>query len=124
MTTYDLIQLMPKRKLSEFLIDFLTAYKNGDKNIFPDRTASAESIERWLSQTIHEDTPGWETIPIAHLDLTPSIYEALYVAGIRCYGDLLKYRAFDLIRIPHIGESGLKQILENFEKETGARLKP
>ena len=124
MTNFDLIQLMPKRKLSEFLIEFLIAYKNGDKDIFPSGTASAEVIETWLSRTIYEDSTGWEMTPIAKLDLTPSVYEALYVAGIMYYGDLLKYRAFDLIRIPHIGESGLKQILERFESATGARLKP
>ena len=124
MTIYDLVQLMPRRKLASFLIDFLTAYKEGDEKIFPNKIASEETIEEWLSQNIHEEVSGWETTPIAKLDLTPSVYEALYVAGITYYGDLLKYRAFDLIRIPHIGESGLKQIMERFEAATGARLKP
>lgn len=124
MTNYDLIQLMPKSKLAHFMIEFLTAYRNGDKAIFPDRIASEEIIEAWLSKSVREETEEWEKLPIAKLDLTPSVYEALYVAGIVYFGDLMKYRAYDLMRIPHIGESGLKQILERFETETGARLKP
>ena len=124
MTNYDLIQMMPKSKLAELLLDFALKCQAEDEKFFDLGVARYEKIEKWLSSDIKGEPQDWEKKYISELDVSPAIYEALYVAGIRTMGDLVKYRAYDLKRIPHIGEKGVYQIMEQFESLTGVRMKP
>lgn len=124
MTNYDLIQLMPKDKLVEFFLDFALKCQQEDEKFFDLGVVRFEKIEKWLSSDIRGEPEEWEKEHISVLNITPYVYEALYVAGIRTLGDLTKYRAYDLKRIPHIGDKGVNQILEQFEAITGIRLRP
>lgn len=124
MTNYDLIQLMPKPKLAELFLDFALKCQQEDEKFFDLGFVSMTKIEKWLADDIKGEPADWEKKYISVLDIPTSVYESLYVAGIRTLGDLARYRAYDLKRIPHIGEKGLSKILEQFEKTTGVRLKP
>ena len=124
MTNYDLIQMMPRAKLAEMLLEFALKCQSEDDKFFDLGIARYEKIEKWLSSEINGVHEKWEEEYLSSLDIPPYIYEALYAAGVRTLGDLSKYRAFDLKNIPHIGERGVVQILEQFETVTGARLKP
>lgn len=124
MTNYDLIQMMPKSKLAETFLEFALKCQVEDDKYFDLGIARYDKIEKWLSEDINVIYERWAEEYISSLNLSPSIYEALYATGIRTLGDLAKYRAFDLKRIPHIGEKGVTQILEQFEMVTGAKLKP
>ena len=124
MTNYDLIQLMPKEKLVELFLDFALKCQEEDDKFFDLGFASLTKIENWLSEDIKGEPSEWETKYLSELDIPTSIYESLYVAGIRTLGDLFKYRAYDLKRIPHIGEKGLARLLEQFETITGVKLRP
>ena len=124
MTNYDLIQMMPKSKLVELLLDFALKCQAEDEKFFDLGVARYEKIEKWLSTDIKGEPQDWEKKFISEMDIPPAIYEALYVAGIRTFGDLAKYRAYDLKRIPHVGEKGVYQIIEQFETLTGVRMKP
>lgn len=124
MTNYDLIQLMPKGRMAELFLDFALKCQAESETFFDLGVVRYDKIEKWLSEDIKGAPEEWEEEYISCLDIMPSIYEALYAAGIRTLGDLIKYRAYDLKRIPHIGEKGLEQIIKQFEAVTGARLKP
>ena len=124
MTNYDLIQLMPKNKLTEMLLDFALKCQAEDEKFFDLGIARYEKIEKWLSTDIKGEPNEWEKEHLSVLNITPYVYEALYVAGIKTLGDLMKYRAYDLKRIPHIGDKGVNQIIEQFEIYTGVRFKP
>ena len=124
MTNYDLIQMMPKSKLAELLLDFALKCQSEDDKFFDLGVVRYDKIEKWLSADIKGEPADWEHKFISALDINPSVYEALYVAGIRTLGDLVKYRAYDLKRIPHIGDRGVEQILTQFEMFTGVRIKP
>ena len=124
MTNYDLIQLMPKDKLTEFLLDFALKCQDEDEKFFNLGVVSFEKIDKWLSSDIKGEPEDWEKEHLSVLNISPYLYEALYVAGIRSLGDLIKYRAYDLKRIPHIGDKGVNQIIEQFEIYTGVRFKP
>ena len=107
MTNYDLIQMMPKNKLAELLLDFALKCQSEDDKFFDLGVVRYDKIEKWLSADIKGEPADWEHKFISALDINPSVYEALYVAGIRTLGDLVKYRAYDLKRIPHIGDRGV-----------------
>ena len=124
MTNYDLIQLMPKFKLTELFLDFALKCQSEDEKFFDLGVVRYDKIEKWLSEEIKVEPKDWEKKYISVLDIPTSVYESLYAAGIRTLGDLFRYRAYDLKRIPHIGEKGLAKILEQFEKATGVQLKP
>ena len=124
MTNYDLIQLMPKDKMTDLFLDFALKCQDEDDKFFDLGFASYDKIDKWLSEEIKVEPKDWEKKYISILDIPTSVYESLYVAGIRTLGDLFRYRAYDLKRIPHIGEKGLTRILDEFEKATGVQLKP
>lgn len=124
MTNYDLIQMMPKDKLTEMLLDFALKCQEEDEKFFDVGIARYDKIEKWLSSNVKGDPADWEKDFISVLDIQPSVYQALYMQGIRTLGDLAKYRAYDLKRIPHIGDKGVEQILEQFEFASGVRLRP
>ena len=124
MTKFDLIQMMPKEKLAELLLDFALKCQTEDETFFDLGVARYEKIEKWLSSDIKGEPQDWEKKFISEMDIPPAIYEALYVAGLRTFGDLAKYRAYDLKHIPHVGEKGVYQIMEQFESLTGVRMKP
>ena len=116
--------MMPKEKLAELLLDFALKCQAEDEKFFDLGVARYEKIEKWLSSDIKGEPQDWEKKFISEMDIPPAIYEALYVAGIRTFGDLAKYRAYDLKHIPHVGEKGVYQIMEQFESLTGVRMKP
>lgn len=124
MTNYDLMQMMPKDKLTEMLLDFALKCQEEDEKFFDVGIARYDKIEKWLSSNVKGDPADWEKDFISVLDVQPSVYQALYMQGIRTLGDLAKYRAYDLKRIPHIGDKGVEQILEQFEFASGVRLRP
>lgn len=124
MTNYDLIQMMPKDKLTEMLLDFALKCQEEDEKFFDVGIARYDKIEKWLSSNVKGDPADWEKDFISVLDIQPSVYQALYMQGIHTLGDLAKYRAYDLKRIPHIGDKGVEQILEQFEFASGVRLRP
>ncbi len=124
MTNYDLMQMMPKDKLTEMLLDFALKCQEEDEKFFDVGIARYDKIEKWLSSNVKGDPADWEKDFISVLDIQPSVYQALYMQGIRTLGDLAKYRAYDLKRIPHIGDKGVEQILEQFEFASGVRLRP
>lgn len=105
MTNFDLIRVMPIKKLAEFLCVFAKSYQT-------DEIIDQSKVERWLLKEVtHEE---WEDRPIAQLNLTPQVYEALYRAGIKTLGQLSRYREYDLLRMRNIGESGVQQIKDQF----------
>lgn len=124
MTNYDLIQLMPRDKMTELFLDFALKCQMEDEKFFDLGVVRYDKIEKWLSEDISGEPKDWEKKFISVLDIPTSVYESLYVAGIRTLGDLFRYRAYDLKRIPHIGEKGLSKILEQFERVTGIQIKP
>ena len=124
MTNYDLMQMMPKDKLTKMLLDFALKCQEEDEKFFDVGIARYDKIEKWLSSNVKGDPADWEKDFISVLDIQPSVYQALYMQGIRTLGDLAKYRAYDLKRIPHIGDKGVEQILEQFEFASGVRLRP
>lgn len=113
MTNYDMIQIMPRKNYARFLVTFAKNYKG----------QSESEISEWLTRKVHGEDDEWEDKPISELDLKPQVYEALYASGVRTLGNLVRYRAYDLLRIPHIGEKGLQQIMEEFERITGKKIK-
>lgn len=119
MTNYDLIQLMPKGKLAELFLDFALKCQAEDAKFFEFGIVRYDKIVEWLSEDIKGKPEDWEKEPISVLDLKPKIYEALYVSDIRTIGDLIKLRAYDIRKIPHIGDSGMNDILESVKQHFG-----
>ena len=122
MTNYDMIQLMPLGHLVEFLLDYGLKVQRSDKLFCDGDFISYAKITKWLTKDIKGDPAEWETEPISVLEIKPKIYEVLYTAGIHSLGDLIKLRAYDLLKIPHIGESGLIDVVQSLEKYTGWKL--
>ena len=124
MTNFNMIQLMDKSKLADFLMEFRHMCEEQDERVTIKGIICKEKIEHWLSVDDSECEEEWERKPIAELELKPKIYEALYAAGIITIGTLCRMRAYDLMKIPHIGESGVKDISEIIEYKFGWKLSP
>lgn len=122
LTIYNMIQIMSKDKLADFLMEFRRMCERQDDKVSIKGIICKERIETWLSEENKKQPEEWEGFSIDILELKPKTYEALYAAGIRTMYELSHMRAYDLIKIPHIGESGVNDISERLEKVTGWKL--
>ena len=122
MTLMDLVQIMPRDEFVSFLAKFGRMCIANDENVCNVERVSGTKITEWLMKDIHGEPEEWESESIKKLELKPRTYEALYTAGIRTLGDIIKLRAYDLKKIPHIGESGISDIIASVEQYTGCKI--
>lgn len=122
MTIYNMVQLLSKENLADFLMEFRRMCERQDERVCIKGIICKERIERWLSEEKNDNAEEWEDKSIAELELKPKIYETLYAAGIKTIGELCRMRAYDLAKIPHIGEIGVKDISETVESAVGWKI--
>lgn len=122
MTNYDLIRIMPCDELAEFLTKFWKRCESEDNDFCVGRKVIPKKVLAWLMQDVKGNPEEWELESIEILNLKPRIYEALYEAGVRTLGELIRLRAYDIRKIPHIGESGLGEIIISVNGYTGMKI--
>lgn len=65
----------------------------------------------------------WDEVQIEELGLSANIFKLLYEAGIVSIGQLSRYTAYDLSKIPHLGEKSIQEIETKLSGTTGLHLK-
>lgn len=122
MTNFDLIQIMPRDELVDFLVTFVKRCNAADSKLCVGVRVIPEKVSMWLAQDVRGEPEGWESESIEILNLKPRIYEALFTAGVRTLGDIIRLRAYDMRKIPHIGESGLEEIITSVKVHTNLKI--
>lgn len=112
MTNIDSIRAMPPKEFSKFLYSVYLSccICCGHKGSCSPTDKCREEIEKWLTQEKEPVRTELDDIPIDALQLRPSIYDSLYKAGMRTVGDVRRYTAYDLSKIPHLGDKAVQEI--------------
>lgn len=82
-----------------------------------------EHIEDWLKSEKDHPKTDLHNVPVDDLNLTPRVFECLHQAGITSIGELVNYTAYDLSRIPHLGNKSVVEIICKVKETTGIDLK-
>ena len=124
MTNIDYIRSLPPRELSKFLYSVYLSccICCSHQGSCSPTDRCREEIMQWLTQEKDVEKKKWDDMPIDQMGLTPSVFNGLYKAGIHTVGELTRYTAYDLSKIPHLGEKAVKEIEAQIFKITKNRI--
>ena len=125
MTNIDSIKRFDEKEMSKFLYSVYLSCCiccNRRGRCTPSDNCR-EKIQEWLSTEIDHPEDHVKEIPLEELDLTPRVYESLHQARIHTVGELEHYTAYDLAKIPHLGEKSISEIVQKIKSNTGTDLK-
>ena len=125
MTNYDSILQLSIPEMSKFLYSvYLSCCICCNKKGKCTPTDSCrERIEEWLTSPTETKNTNLEECSVEELGLNPKIFECLHQAGIVTIGELTNYTAYDLSKIPHLGEKSIAEIVSKLKETTEKDLK-